>query len=283
MWARERFAASVDTLFVDEAGQLSLANVLAIAGAARKPRTSGRSATAGAAKSGGASTGRRSLGAGARPRCARDDARRRRSLPRPDIPDASRRCARYSSEVFYDGRLQGVDGLENQAMQRGRMVPRGVRPARRRGCARGKHERIEGGGSRGCTSCTGLVGVPWTDKDGVTPDDQRRCAGGHSIQRADSRDRPRPRVVRRPGVRVGTVDKFQGQEAPAVVYSMATSSANDAPRGLEFLFDLHRLNVATSRARAVAIIVASPDLVRVFCGTPRQMQLANALCRAWEI
>jgi superfamily I DNA and/or RNA helicase len=84
------------------------------------------------------------------------------------------------------------------------------------------------------------------------------------------------------GMRVGTVDKFQGREAPAVVYSMATSSAEDAPRGMEFLFDLHRLNVATSRARAVAIIVASPDLVRVFCRTPRQMVLANALCRAWE-
>ncbi len=81
---------------------------------------------------------------------------------------------------------------------------------------------------------------------------------------------------------VGTVDKFQGREAPAVIYSMASSSAADAPRGLEFLFDLHRLNVATSRARALAIVVASPDLVRVFCRTPRQMTLANALCRAWE-
>jgi superfamily I DNA and/or RNA helicase len=84
------------------------------------------------------------------------------------------------------------------------------------------------------------------------------------------------------GVEVGTVDKFQGREAPAVIYSMATSSAEDAPRGLEFLFDLHRLNVATSRAKAVAIILASPDLVRVFCRTARQMVLANALCRAWE-
>ena len=63
---------------------------------------------------------------------------------------------------------------------------------------------------------------------------------------------------------------------------MATSSADDAPRGMEFLYDLHRLNVATSRARALAIIVASPDLVRVACQTPRQMHLANALCEAWD-
>jgi uncharacterized protein len=85
------------------------------------------------------------------------------------------------------------------------------------------------------------------------------------------------------GVRVGTVDKFQGREAAVAIYSMATSSADDAPRGMEFLYDPHRLNVATSRARAMAIIVASPDLVRVSCKTPHQMLLANAaLCRAWE-
>ena len=84
------------------------------------------------------------------------------------------------------------------------------------------------------------------------------------------------------GFKVGTVDKFQGREAPVVIYSMATSSADEAPRGLGFLYDLHRLNVATSRARAVAIIVASPDLIRVSCRTPQQMVLANALCRAWE-
>ena len=84
------------------------------------------------------------------------------------------------------------------------------------------------------------------------------------------------------GFRVGTVDKFQGREAPVVIYSMATSSAVEAPRGLDFLYDRHRLNVATSRARVMAVIVASPDLIRVSCRTPHQMTLANALCRAWE-
>jgi uncharacterized protein len=63
---------------------------------------------------------------------------------------------------------------------------------------------------------------------------------------------------------------------------MATSSADEAPRGLEFLYDPHRLNVATSRAKAMAIIVASPRLIQVSCQTPRQMALVNALCRAWE-
>jgi len=83
-------------------------------------------------------------------------------------------------------------------------------------------------------------------------------------------------------IRVGTVDKFQGREAPVAIYSMATSSADEAPRGLEFLYDHRRLNVATSRAKALAIIVASPRLIQVSCRTPRQMLLVNALCRAWE-
>lgn len=78
------------------------------------------------------------------------------------------------------------------------------------------------------------------------------------------------------------MDKFQGREAPVAIYSMATSSANAASRGLEFLYDHRRLNVATSRAKAMAIVVASPRLVQVSCRTPRQMLLVNALCRAWE-
>ena len=64
---------------------------------------------------------------------------------------------------------------------------------------------------------------------------------------------------------------------------MGSSSPEDAPRGMEFLYSLNRLNVATSRARCVALVVASPALVRVSCATPRQMQLANALCRLVEV
>jgi hypothetical protein len=77
------------------------------------------------------------------------------------------------------------------------------------------------------------------------------------------------------------VADLTGAQDPAGA-TAATSSADEAPRGLEFLYDRHRLNVATSRARAMAIIVASPDLIRVSCRTPHQMTLVNALCRAWE-
>lgn len=85
------------------------------------------------------------------------------------------------------------------------------------------------------------------------------------------------------GARVGTVDKFQGQEAPVVIYSMASSSAEDAPRGMEFLFNPNRLNVATSRAKCLAVVVGSPELLEASCTSVRQMRLANGLCRLGEM
>ena len=73
---------------------------------------------------------------------------------------------------------------------------------------------------------------------------------------------------RLPEARVGTVDKFQGQEAPIAIYSVATSSHADAPRGMEFLYSLNRLNVATSRAKCLSIIVSSPRIFEAECRTP---------------
>ena len=83
--------------------------------------------------------------------------------------------------------------------------------------------------------------------------------------------------------RVGTVDKFQGQEAPISIYSMTTSAPELAPRGMDFLYSRNRLNVATSRARCVAVVVASPALLQARARTPAQMRLANALCRFVEL
>jgi superfamily I DNA and/or RNA helicase len=83
-------------------------------------------------------------------------------------------------------------------------------------------------------------------------------------------------------VRVGTVDKFQGQEARVVLYSMASSTGEDIPRGLEFLLSRNRLNVAISRAQCLAYLVCSHRLLDVNCRTIEQMRLANALCRFVE-
>ncbi|MFA6301698.1 MAG: C-terminal helicase domain-containing protein [Legionella sp.] len=80
------------------------------------------------------------------------------------------------------------------------------------------------------------------------------------------------------GARVGTVDKFQGQEAPVVIISMVTSSAEDLPRNIEFLYSKNRMNVAVSRAQCLAIVVANPNLMDVSCKTVDQMKLVNTFC-----
>jgi predicted RecB family nuclease len=282
MWARSDFQGSVDTLFVDEAAQMSLANVLAVAGAARNlvllgdPQQLGQPSQAAHPPGSGVSALEHILG-------------HRATMPphagllidktwrmHPDL-------CRFTSETFYDGRLTAMPDLVRQEiLNNPPLAGAGLR------IVEVPHEGNSNASPEEAAVVTDLVssllGRQWRNQSGelapigveqimvVTPYNaqiraiQAAAVGGGLT-----------------GLRVGTVDKFQGREAPVVIYSMATSSADDAPRGMEFLYDLHRLNVATSRARARAIIVASPDLVRVACQTPRQMLLANALCRAWSV
>jgi len=129
-----------------------------------------------------------------------------------------------------------------------------------------------------------LLGRRWRDRDGV--ERQIRPADVLVVTPFNAQIREIEEALESAsltGISVGTVDKFQGRQAPAVVYSMASSSSEEAPRGMEFLYDLHRLNVATSRALCLAIVVANPNLASVFGRTPRQMHLANALCRLREL
>jgi uncharacterized protein len=80
------------------------------------------------------------------------------------------------------------------------------------------------------------------------------------------------------GVRVGTVDKFQGQEAAVVFFTMTTSSSDDMPRGPEFLFSRHRLNVAISRARCIAYLVCTEALLNSRARDIENMRLISTLC-----
>src|SRR5262249_27257252 len=81
------------------------------------------------------------------------------------------------------------------------------------------------------------------------------------------------------GARVGSVDKFQGQQAPVVIVSMCASTADSSPRGLEFIFNKNRLNVALSRAQTLAIAVANPQPAYTNCPSIEQMELVNFYCR----
>jgi uncharacterized protein len=119
-----------------------------------------------------------------------------------------------------------------------------------------------------------LVGSTWVDSDGVA---HPIGLGDILIVAPYNAHVGRLRAALPDGARVGTVDKFQGQEAPVALYSMASSSVEDAPRGVSFLYDLHRLNVAISRARCVAVVVGSPALLDAAVRTPDQLRSVNGL------
>ncbi len=188
-------------------------------------------------------------------------------------------CA-FTSEMFYEGRLESWPGLENQQVRSaGPINGSGLRylPV--------THEGNQSSSLEEAAAVYELVrslhddNATWIDKEGTErpfkPEDILIIAP-YNAQVFEIQDRL-------PGARIGTVDKFQGQEAPVVIYSMATSTLGDAPHGMEFLYSPNRLNVATSRARAVSILVAAPPLFEPECRTPRQMLLANAFCRYREL
>jgi uncharacterized protein len=180
----------------------------------------------------------------------------------------------FVSEIVYEGRLRSAAGCARQWTAYGtglRYVSVEHQGNRRRSVEEG--ESI-------ATEIARMVGGDYRLADGtsrplehsdfivVTPyNEQVRCL----------------REFLPEGVRIGTVDKFQGQEAAVVFFSMATSSGADTPRNLEFLFSRNRLNVAISRARCLAILVANPRILEANSRTIEQMRLVNALCRFVEV
>ncbi|MDE0200503.1 MAG: TM0106 family RecB-like putative nuclease [Caldilineaceae bacterium] len=279
LWAREEAGGAVDVLFVDEAAQMSLANVLAISHAGRnlvllgdpqqldQPMQGSHPEGAEQSGLGHLLSGDRTIGAG-RGLFLEDTWRLH-----PDI------CA-FTSEMFYEDKLRSRPDLGKQCLIA--PVPIGgtglrFMPVLHQGNVNASGQEA----ARVQDLVHSLIAehAEWIDRAGqrkpITLDDILIIAPYNAqvfeIQRL------------LPGARVGTVDKFQGQEAPVVIYSMATSTPEEAPRGMEFLYSLNRLNVATSRARCVCVLVASPALFTPACRSPRQMQLANAFCRYREL
>lgn len=281
LWARPDFAQTANVLFVDEAGQMSLANVLAVSPAADSLVLLGDPQQLDQPEKGTHPDG---VGVSALEHVLGSNA----TMP-PDkgifLPTTWRMSptlTTFTSELFYEGKLQAKDGLERQCLSgidafAGShlwMVPV-------------EHDGNQSASDEEVTAVASLVdqllapGSMWTDESGasrqLTADDLRIVAPFNAQVN---------RLTEKLGIRrvqVGTVDKFQGQTCAVVIYSMATSRPEDAPRGLEFLYSLNRLNVATSRARCAVFLVASPKLFEPQCRTPRQMQLANALCRYGEL
>jgi len=279
LWAREDMIRSVDVLFVDEAGQMSLADTLAASLCAANLVLLGDPQQLDQPLQ-----GTHPLGAERSALAHVLDGER----VMPDrlglFLDGTWRLhpsiSAYTSEVFYEGRLRSHYGRDVLALD-------GEQPLSGTGI-RFIPVPHEGYSIDSLTEAAAiadyvrrLIGskAAWTNANGETKpltQEDVLIITPYNAQVASLR-------AQLPGFRIGTVDKFQGQEAPISIYSMATSSADDAPRGLEFLYSLNRLNVATSRAQCLAVVVASPGLLHVRCRTPRQMQLVNAFARLVEV
>ncbi|MDQ6886846.1 MAG: TM0106 family RecB-like putative nuclease [Gemmatimonadota bacterium] len=281
LWVRADFVRSVDVLFVDEAGQMSLANVLAASRSATSVVLLGDPQQLDQPQKGSHPDG---LDASALEHILNGH----QTIP-PDrgifLPQTWRlspSLCEFTSEMFYEGRLASKPGLERQRLVgAGALDGSGLRAVEveHDGNCNSSVEEIEVI-ERLVESLT-APGVRWVDEGG-----HERQMTGDDILVVAPYNAQVSRLLAKlgaRGVRVGTVDKFQGREAPVVIYSTATSTPEDAPRGMEFLYSPNRLNVATSRARCAAILVTNPRLFEPECRTPRQMKLANAFCRYREL
>ena len=280
LWSREDATDSVDVLFVDEAGQISLANTLAVAQAAKSVVLLGDPQQLEQPKRGSHPDG---TDVSALQHLLEDH----QTMPpeRGVFLERTWRlhpaiCA-FTSELFYENRLLPQTGLDVQSLNgSGEYVGSGlffVSVDHEGNCNESPEEAAV---VAQLVAELTAKGVRWTDAKGET----RQVGLADVLVVAPYNAHVASILERLPeGARVGTVDRFQGQEAPVVIYSMGTSSPELAPRGMEFLYGSSRLNVATSRAQCLCILVASPKLFQPDCRTPRQMKLANAFCRYLEL
>jgi predicted RecB family nuclease len=272
LFSRPGLDGRLDDLVIDEAGQVSLADTLAMGTAARNLILLGDPLQLAQVSQGVHPTG---AGASVLEHLLGDA---------PTIPEdrgvflersfrMHPAVSAFISEIVYAGRLHSDDSAARRTTSFGT----GIRfaPVEHEGNRSHSDEEVV----RVATMIAGMRGGTFTDADGATRplrDDDFMVVAPYNAQVL------RLRAGVPTGVRVGTVDKFQGQEAPIVFFSMATSSGEDVPRSLSFLFSRNRLNVAISRAQCLAVLVCSPRLLEARCQSIEEMQLVNALCRLVE-
>lgn len=279
LWARDDASEKLDYLFIDEAGQVSLVQALAASRAAHNLVLVGDPQQLEQPQQGWHPEGadiaalQHVIGEG-------DTIAEDRGLfldqtwrLHPDISG-------FTSEIYYEDRLRSRPELEQQMLSGTAPFEKGALffvPV--------PHKANQNKSTEEAEAVSEIVtrllvrGASWTDDSGqshpLTPDDVLIVAPYNAQVGLLSEALP--------NCRVGTVDKFQGQQAPVVIYSMSSSSALDAPRGMSFLYSPNRFNVATSRARCAVILVACPDVLEPECHSPQQMKWASGLCRYREL
>jgi uncharacterized protein len=278
MWAATGWMNELDYLFVDEAGQLSLIDTLSIAQVAKNLILLGDPQQLKQPQQGVHPDGTE---------VSTLEHILKQSQTITDLQGIflglTRRmhpaiCS-FDSDMFYEGKLFAMSGLEKQAIS--------------------GNTRFDGSGLRYISvDHTGNTSSSTEEVEVVVGIIQELTKG--DVYWTDENDIVHPLTLRDikvispynaqvnaiadsiPGLLVGTVDKFQGQEAAVVIYSMATSTPEDAPRGMDFLYSPNRLNVAVSRARAMFIMVANPAIFSPECKSPKQIMLANPFCEFLE-
>lgn len=279
MWCHESLRDAVDYLFVDEAGQFALIETVVVSHAAKNLIFLGdhqqlKQPIQGIHPEGTEVSALEHLLKG------------EKTIPKnrgiflektwrmhPDI------CL-FDSEMFYEGKLLAVDQLKNQKIEGNtELVGSGLfyKSITHSGNTNVAMEEID--------YIENLVNnltkgdVYWVDKE-----DKKHLVTANDIKIITPYNSNVFELQKRlPNYEIGTVDKFQGQEAPIVIYSMASSTPEDAPRGMDFLYSPNRFNVAVSRAKIAFILVGNPKLFSPNCKSPEEIKLANPFCRYIEL
>ncbi len=278
LFSHPYFDNSLDYLFIDEAGQVSIANVVAMAGCCKNLILVGDQMQLGQPIQGihpgqsGLSVLEFLLGENA-------------TVPKEQgvLLDKTYRCkpsiCQFISNTFYDSRLMAHESAQQQRLDlKSSNLPNEsivMLEVHHENC----RQKSEEEGQVVKEKYNELLGQTFYDKSGqkrsITQDDIL-VISPYNVQ-VNYLTSLLPK-----GVKVGTIDKFQGQEAPIVLISMVTSSIEDLPRHIEFLYSRNRLNVAISRAQCLAVIVINPKLLEVPCQNVQQMKLINTFCRLNE-
>ncbi len=278
LFARSAFDQQFDYLFLDEAGQTSLADTVAVATAARNivllgdPQQLPHVTQSPHPEGSGRSVLEHLLGDASTVAEDRGIFLANSWRMHPDV-------CRFVSDLSYDGRLVSAPGCERQGVRSSGLSGTGLRyvPVEHQHNAQQSPEEAEAIGSIVAKLLDGSATV--TERDGP----ERALTAADILVVAPYNMQVRSlREQLPPEIEVGTVDKFQGREAAVVLFSMTSSSGDDVPRGLEFLFNRNRFNVAISRAKCLSVLVCSPCLLESRCQTVEQLRLVNAVCRFVE-
>ncbi|MCL9684951.1 TM0106 family RecB-like putative nuclease [Legionella maioricensis] len=278
-FAREELENTFDYLFIDEAGQVSVANLIAMSRATRNIILMGDQMQLGQPSQG---SHPEDSGLSILDYLLHDT---------PTIPDfmgvflgttyrMHSAVNQFISDAIYEGKLETVPENDRQSIS----IPDGyqgklnkeagviVIPVMHEGNTQASDEEVE----QICSLSKELLGRIFRAKDGtqrlISWDDMLFVAPyNHQVNKL--------KTALGEQAKVGSVDKFQGQEAPIVFLSMCASSANESPRGISFLFDKNRINVAISRAQCLAIVVYSPTLLDTKVSTIQQVAELNVFCQ----